>query len=225
MKFFCLPLLLLAVCVLAEPNFHRNLTDHSIEIEISWMSKKILNPDAFYNTLLNMATSDSHVLSLEKINESLITKKRNPLNKTINTTKVMTYSVKTDKEYFKEAKISVRIQSIGLEQRAILRPKDKTEIIISITTPFQLYAEKSNFFIENFDISSIDTYLTASSNGKKWNVKLYFALKSQLLIRCLHAMRDYWHINKEPEVHGVLVFLKKHFENFLSKLYKQVTIH
>lgn len=221
MKYFCF-LLLLTVCIMAEPNFHRNLSDHSIEIEISWMSKKILNPDSFYNTLLNMATSDSHVLSLKKIDETLINRKRNPLKKTVNITKIITYSVKTDKEYLKNAQITVQIQSTGLEQRAILRPNDKTEITISITKPFQLYAEKSNFFIENFDISSIDTYLTASSNGKKWSIKIYFALKNQLLIRCLHAMRDYWHINKEPEVHGVLVFLKKHFENFLSKLYKKL---
>ena len=221
MKYICF-VLLLSVCIMADPNFHRDLTDHSITIEMSWMSKKILNPDAFLNTLLNMATSDSHVLSLKNIDESLISKKRNPLNKTVSTTKVITYSVKTDKEYLKHAKFTVHIQSIGLEQRAILRPNTKTEITISITKPFQLSAEQSNFFIENFDISSIEGFLTASSNGKKWNIKIYFALKNQLLIRCLHAMRDYWHINKEPEVHGVLIFLKKHFENFLSKLYKQL---
>ena len=227
-QYFIVLFLLIVLCfsstLFADPELKRVIKADSIEVEISWESKETLNTEQFLDTLLNMAIQDKHIKTIDKIGEKIEETNKDIVKKTTKIVKYIYYYVKFQDHRAPEALITLKVETLEFDKAALENTKIKLNpnIQISLTKPCELYTNHHDFFLENFDIDSINLEIQAQSNEEKWIIKTKFQFKNLFLLRWLQSARELLKLKEEPQSHNILLFFKDRFEEFSQNLYKHI---
>ncbi|NUM34827.1 MAG: hypothetical protein HUU50_09795 [Candidatus Brocadiae bacterium] len=195
-----------------------------VNVDLSWVSKTTLDPEAFIASVFKSFQEEYYVESMTKISEEIVETKENKLNSTKSITKKHSFFVRPAIPHYPEALLSFTTIEVYFDKAAIkdINTKVIQQASVTLDQPCQLYSDYFDFVWERFDISTVDFSIKAMSDSTKCMIQASFQFNNLFIVHWLCSARDLLKLDSEPQAHSILLFFKDRFETVTSKLHQTV---
>ncbi len=223
MKIFCLFLILMPLCF-AQLQVIPKVSPSGVTMDLSWVSKTTLNPEAFILSVFKSFQEEYYIESMTKISEEVVDTKENKINSTKVITKKWYFFVRPTIPHYPEALISFVTTETYFDKSAIKDQNTKIlqQASVTLDQPCKLYSDYFDFIWERFDISTVEFSIKAMSDSTKCMIQASFQFNSLFIVNWIISARDLLKLESDPQPHSILLFFKDRFDTVTNKLYQAV---